>query len=782
MFGDEFRQHREELIASVQSGVGALDAMAVHAQKVDAVLERAFANSLSSDRGMCLVALGGYGRGELAPWSDLDLLVLHRGVTADQVEDFNTRFMYPLWDSGVEVGNRVRTLDQTYEMLGRVDEAAATLDARFVCGDRDLAEQAIAQIRSEMTKRKSRFVSGLGMANRDRHGQAGHAGHMLEPNIRDGHGGLRDIQTLEWVGSIDAPQSGLEHLLSDGFLTGQDYSGLRDAHRFFHTLRVHAHLNAGRREDTLLLNVQDELAEQLGYPGSAGGDELMRDVFGHARHVAAVHSAVWDLITHRPHRSGWLRRTVGETTVGDGLLLRRGRIEVVAAPDPDSDPAFWIRVFDTAAERDTRVGRPTISRLRTHLDSSQLEWGPEMLAAFSTLLQRGRSAVEPLNAMEQSGLLEALIPEWSSVRSLPQRNLYHRLSVDAHLFEAVVELVESRSDPELADAWREVADPNPVTWAALLHDIGKGFEGDHSVVGEGIAASITSRAGFNSEQTALVAWLVRAHLVLAETALRRDLADPDVIARVASEVGTIPRLSMLYLLTRADSRATGPEAWTTFRSRLISELYSRTHAYLSGGGLDSTDSVARQIELEIGSEQSRPWIFTESSDGADTLTIVAHDRSGLFADVVSVLAEYGVDVLSAQLVELADGSAAEQFRVRGVGVTLSESTWERISHALREAIIGDRTPTQPPRRRRTPRVDPFLRVDVTRGSKDWIVEVHATDRPKLLSGIARAISAHGADIRKAMIATYGVEIVDVFYVTNVSDPQDLKATIESALR
>jgi [protein-PII] uridylyltransferase len=480
-----------------------------------------------------------------------------------------------------------------------------------------------------------------------------------------------------------------------------------------------------------------------------------------------------------------------------------------------------------------RVGRSSLNRLQQSLaGGGTVPWTPDARAVFIELLSTGAAATGALEAMDSVGFLGALVDGWGPVRGLPQRNLYHRYTVDMHLFATVAELTAGRSasDPLVAEAWSRVSDPEPLVLGAFLHDVGKGRGGDHSEIGAELARHAVRRMGLTDERTDDVHFLVREHLWMAETATRRDLNDPATITETARLAGTTDRLAMLFLLTRADALATGPEAWSAFREALVRELYDKAHAVLAGdrgifgeaprlaalaaeaglsvaeagpliegmpaGWLEGTDVQAAARQLAVLSEPLAPGevrTFVYTGEATDELIVVAHDRPGLLASTAGVLALRGVDVHSADVYTRSGAVAVQIFRTSGAHGSVPPERWERVRTDIADATSGRLDLDEALRRKASHlRVHPTRRgasrVVVDNGLSEGfsVVEVHTRDRLGLLRQVVGTLHRAGCDVHAAKVTTYGTEVVDVFWVRDVggrriTDPAEVRRINDALL-
>ncbi len=814
-----------------------------HTADVDVIVigafEAALARSGRDATGIALVALGGYGRSELAPSSDLDLLILYSGWPSSDVTSLNREVMYPLWDSGRELGDRIREpRDVIRSLTGRVDEVCALLDARLLTGDRSLFTDLDAQVRRRLDRGRHSFFKDLVESIVDRHRRYGHAGHLLEPNIRDSAGGLRDIHTLAWASKLLPGGEDLVGLTESGFLSEIDARFVEEARSFILAVRIELHLATNRHQDQLYLPDQDDVARRLGYVSSDDrppADQLMQQLYRHARQVEVIVDSFWDRTMHSRRKR--FRRPSSSESIGDGCILHEGHVEVLAVTLARDDPAGWLRVFRQSVRHSAPVGRAAINRLHEELASSpELEWSADAREVFLDLIQAGQPGVDALEAMDLAGFLGALFREWEPIRTYPQRDIYHRYTVDRHLLAAVGELAASRSldEGDVRDAWALVPEPDVLFLATLFHDVGKGRGGDHSAIGAELVVAAAKRMGIDAGQREDLEFLVREHLTLVTLATRRDLNDSATIDDAAARMFDQRRLAMLFLLTRADSLATGPEAWSSFRSSLVRELYTKTKQRFQGiepGPAEASQSldelvaglgITREEAVTLIGPMPESWLGASDSDSAkrqlellrsplapgevrtalhsakeaDEFIVVAQDRPGMFSAIAGVLSLRGIDVHDAEIYTRSDGVAVEVFRVIGSHGAIPEDRWARVRADIPLALDGSldldaelvRKATQSRRRRGSTRAGAPSQVVVDDAASEshLVVEVHSEDSLGLLRRITKALSDAGCDLSLARVNTYGTHVVDVFYVRDleghkITDPEHMKR-IETGLR
>jgi [protein-PII] uridylyltransferase len=733
------------------------------AGKVDGWIRDLWAAAGGPESGASLVAVGGYGRAELSPGSDIDLYLLHDPNVP--VAELAEKIWYPIWDQGIKLGHAVRTVKETLALASDdLDTATAVLTVRHIAGDPKFAEELATKGLALWEKRSKRWIEQLDDRIRERHAAAGEVAFLLEPDLKDGRGGMRDVHGIRWAELAGIP-----------LLPGDD-EAIRDAYEVVLSARVELHRRTGRHSDRLLLEEQDGVAADLGYRDA---DDLMRVLSTSARTIAWVSDELW--ARARASISSSLRSRLGrDKPLSEGVVLRDGCVALVSGIDPAADPLLVLRVAVAAAREDTRIDRDSLERL-THSTPIPVPWPEEARRLFVDLLLAGRPAVQVIETLDQKGLWEPIVPEWAVIRCRPQRNAYHRFTVDRHLCEAAA------NASALVD---RVDRPDLLVVGTLLHDIGKGRPGDHTDVGIELVAEMGPRMGFNAEETATLQQMVRHHLLLPDVATRRDLSDDGTISHVADAVGTLSCLRLLDALTEADSLATGTAAWGNWKEELVGVLVDRVSHVLAGGSVsEATDSgFPSQRQRELLSQRRR---IIEAFD--DQLTIISPDRPGLFARVSGALSLNGLTVLEAAAYSDDNGMALEQLRVRSNFD--SEIHWDRVIRDLEKALDGrlalearlferSRTYSAP---RRLPGVvtHPEVIVDNLLSHDATVLEVRAPDSVGVLWRITRALHELDLDIRSAKIQTLNTDAVDSFYVRDasgnkVTDPAFL-AEIERAL-
>jgi [protein-PII] uridylyltransferase len=715
---------------------------------------------LGAEPGVALVAVGGYGRKELLPGSDLDVLLLHDG--RDGIAKIADRIWYPVWDSGARLDHAVRTVPQA-RRVARSDlkVALGLLYARHVAGDSDLTtrlrEGALEDWRSNARTR----LAELRELHEERTRLHGELAFLLEPDLKESRGGQRDVHAIQaiaaaWVAPAPGPR------------VRAAYEQIIDARHVLHDV-------TGRHLDRLVLEEQDEVARTLGL---LDGDALLRNLAGAGRTVAyAVDHAF-----RQSDRAGG-RRALGlrmrrakleRRPLADGVVEQDGEVVLARAAAPSSDPSLVLRAAAAAAQAGLPLAPRALARL-AECPSLPVPWPDDARDALITLLGAGPSAIAVWEALDQEGLLTALIPDWERVRNRPQRNPLHRFTVDRHLVECAA---------NAAALTRDVARPDLLLLAALLHDIGKGWPGDHSVSGEVVARDVARRVGVSEADAEIIATAVRHHLLLPVVATRRDLDDPMTVQHVATVVGGRLLLELLHAIAQADGLATGPAAWNDWKAGLVADLVARVSAVLDGEPMPEPAPL-RADQLALAADGG-PAAIVRGSE----VTVVAFDRPGLLWRAAGVLASHRLAVRGANARAIGE-TAVTVFSVAPEYGDPPDATL--VAADLRRMLEGrldveDRLERRARSVRPAGAAAPPPKVTLVDGASEQatVVEVRAHDEPGLLWRIGRALGECGLNVQAARVETLGAEAVDVFYVTDsagglLTDPEARRVTIATVL-
>ncbi len=789
---------------------------------VDRTLLEAYTNALGRT-GTCnpggpggqlnsfaVAALGGYGRRELSPQSDIDLLVLYAPRARARVEQSVRALLYPLWDAGYHVGHRVLTVREALRQSSAdLDLTTAALDARVLAGDRALFERFQGELIKRLRSRGGTpFLRTLDDRQRRRRSDNGDTPCLLEPDVKDGCGGLRDIQAMVWASKVACDVSDLPGLRATDLLTEDEIASLKAAHEFLTCVRAFLHEQTGRPHDRLTFDAQETIAEALGYQDTDGllaVERFMQDYYRHARNV--------DFLA----RMFWLSLQ-GESAAG--------------LPQPGTaGPSLASALSMFAAAARSHAGAPVANLRRMNFASEEgrveIDWDEAARADFLTILRAGTRADEILETMLHVGVLGGLVPEFAAVRCRPQFDTYHRYTVDTHSFHTVSELGRMAT-----------GEPDSLFLAGLLHDIGKRHGRSHAAAGAPIANAIVKKMGFPRETEREVAFLVRHHLLLPDTATRRDIDDEHLIVDLAGRIGTPDRLRMLYLLAIADGRSTGPSAWTPWKAALVQDLFfkvlhvlQRTSPGRNPGALArrkrgefvrllrpkyAADELGTFIDslpveyalaheptdmaghFEIMRRTGPDKVGTGRSEvlpGVWSFAVVAPDSHGLFSKIAGVLSLHGMNILAARVYTSSEDRVLDVFRVTNYFEGgLDDDRWRLVEHDLGRVLesrisIDYRLDKKLRHYRDRPTPGPRApaEVIVLNDASDFytVIEVHAADRLGLLYRIAKAMTDLGLDLRLAKVSTNVDRVVDVFYVRDfrgekVTDAEQLR-DIEGAI-
>jgi [protein-PII] uridylyltransferase len=706
--------------------------------------------------GLALVAVGSLGRRELPPHGDLDLVLVHEG--RPEIAAIADALWYPIWDAGLRLDHSVRSVAEAVAVASTdVKAGLGLLDARLVAGDAELAARLRTATLGSWRQAASRLLPQLRDLRRNRARQVGELAFLLEPDLKEAYGGLREGQVLRAVAAAQ--------------LGDEPAAELEEAYTFLLDVRDELRRRSGRAADVLVRQEQRPVAVALGLDDE---DALLREVSLAGRRLAFVADETWRRVeaTLVPRPRGRYRR-VRREPLAEGVVRQGDEVVLARDAHPAADPGLLLRAAAAAARADLLLSPYTLKVLAVHSPPMPEPWPSEVRWSFLRLLAGGRPAVAVLEQLDQEGLLSRLLPEWDRVRSLPQRHPWHRFTVDRHLVEAAA---------AAAELTRDVDRPDLLLVAALLHDIGKGWPGDHSVVGEPIAAEIGTRMGFSPPDVATLATLVRHHLLLPATATRRDIDDPATVDRVAETIGNDAAvLQLLHALAQADGAATSTSAWSPWKAHLVAALVGRVQAKLGPSSAAEPEPVLHPTQpqvtaepLDIPGTTGAVTVGIEDVADGQQVTIGAPDRPGLLSTCAGVLALNQLDVRAAKMsVEESYATAVFAVRPRFGRAPVPEI----LADGVRAALEGTLPLAERLRQRETdyrqdagrsapPRIS-WHNGEVT-GTATGIVEVRAGDRAGLLYRLTAAIAGEGLDVTSARIETLGGDAVDSFYVCNPS--------------
>ncbi len=804
-------------------------------------------NPTSSER-ISIVAVGGYGRAELAPQSDVDLLFVLPYKQTPWGEQVVEYMLYMLWDLGLKVGHATRTVDECLR-LSKEDLTIRTaiLDARFLWGDQALFLELRKRFRSELTASTGpEFIEAKLAERDDRHIRMGDSRYVLEPNIKEGKGGLRDLQTLYWIGKYVYQVDHLEELVERGVFTKAEYRRFEKAEEFLRTIRCHLHFLAGRPEERLTYDKQPELAKLLNYKdhaGTLGVERFMKHYFLIAKTVGDLTRIFCAAIEEQHKRKrrirfprfGLLSRQV------EGFRIDGDRINFQDTGDIKADPVNLIRIFHVAHERRLEVHPHALRQITRDLKlvNQDLRENPEANALFLDLLAHKRDPEIALRWMNEAGVLGRFIPDFGRVVAQMQHDMYHVYTVDEHTIRAIGVLAKIENGEHAADHPLSVEIIPKIKLrrvlyvSILLHDIAKGRGGDHSILGAEVAEELCPRLGMAAAETEIVAWLVRFHLVMSNTAFKRDLGDPKTISDFVEIVQSTERLRLLLLLTVADIRAVGPGVWNGWKGQLLRDLYYRAEEELLGSQ-DHESSRARaghvmddlrakladwpveNIEAHMSKGHTAFWLAADLEtherwarmmreadkqqiplmitsrvmefEAVTEVTIYAADHPGLFTRLAGAMTLSGANIVDARIHTTSDGMALDVFWIQDLQdeAIARQDHLQRISNTVEKVLRGEmkvrralaaRRDTRP-KRAHVFTVEPLIIFDNDASNSHTVIEVTCRDRPALLHDLTRALFDLSLTVSHARIATYGERAVDVFYV---KDLFGLKITNETKL-
>lgn len=804
----------------------------------DFTVERLYPiNNRSAAERLTLMAVGGYGRGEMALHSDVDIAFLTPWKQTAWAEQIIESMLYSMWDLGLKVGHSSRSLDDMIRMAkSDLTIRTALLEGRFIWGDEALYDEASAMFNREVVNGTAKaFVTEKLEERNERHKRMGDSRYVVEPNLKEGKGGLRDLHTLFWIGKYVHQVRAVPELVDKGLLTKVELRQFLQAENFLWAVRCHLHIVAARPEDRLTFDVQPEIARRMRYadrPGKSAVERFMQHYFLMAKRVgdltAMFLAHIDETFAGKGRRFGLptLRR---RPTKLDGFVLDRGRL---AMPTDDffaQDPVRLVQLFALADRHGLEIHPLTMRAAGrdAKLIDNAIRRDPRANAFFMDVLASHHTPETVLRWMNEAGVFGRFVPDFGRVVAQMQFDMYHHYTVDEHSIRAIgllsqIEKGELKDDHPLATKLLPGIVQRKVLYVAvLLHDIAKGRGGDHSVLGGEVAERLCPRFGFSPAETETVAWLVRNHLVMSDTAFKRDLSDFKTILDFAEKVQSPERLRLLLCLTIVDIRAVGPGVWNSWKRQLLGDLYGAAEevlrlghkqtgrreridakhaqlrdrlgwsearfaqyaarfpeAYWVAESVDILEGNARLIEMS--DEAAKPLSITAAPDadrGATLVSIYTGDHPGLFYRIAGAIHLAGASVIDARIHTTRDGMAIDNLLVQDpFGQPFDgDDRMKRLSIAIEDALANrarmvDRLLAKPHARPRADAfsIEPAALIDNRASNRYTVIEVNARDRPALLYGLAHALFQAKVMIHSAHIATYGERAVDVFYVADLT--------------
>jgi [protein-PII] uridylyltransferase len=783
---------------------------------------------------IAVLAVGGYGRGEMAPFSDVDLLFLTPYKVTGWLESVIESMLYIFWDLHLKVGHSSRTIKECIR-LGREDYTIRTalLERRFIAGERPLAKDLGQRLRKDLFRgTASDFIEAKLAERAERHRKQGGQRYVVEPNVKEGKGGLRDLQTLFWIAKYVNDVEKAAELVPAGVFSKDEFETFERAENFLMAVRSHMHLIAGRAMDQLTFDLQVEVADRMGYKDRGGRravEFFMQDYFRHATRVGELTRIVLTDLEARhtkkaPDLFRMLRR---KKAVKAGYRLVNNRISIEDEAAFLADRLNLLRIFEEALRTGYLLHPDAMRLLAANLDliDDSVRNDPEANRIFfDTLLKHGNPE-RALRRMNELGVLAAFVPEFAPVVAMMQFNMYHSYTVDEHTIQCIsilaqIERGELVEELPIASRILKGEVNRKVLYAALfLHDIGKGREEDHSVIGAQIARKVATRLGLKKDEVETVEWLVRNHLLMSDVAQKRDLADPRTVRGFAKAMKTKKRLELLTVLTVCDIRGVGPGVWNNWKAQLLRQLYRDTATALETGleeiNRETQSAEARQrlrdaladwepkdlrAELQrhydpywqgvpsaahvvfanllrggIGEDEIRVDLYPDEDRDATRACFALADHPGIFSRLAGALALVGANVVDARTYTSKDGYATAVFWVQDAdGHPYEESRLPRVRAMIQKTLRGEIVAREAlvdkdklKKRERAFRVPTSITFDNEGSDIYTIIEVDTRDRPGLLYDLTRALAAANVYIASAVIATFGEQAVDSFYVKDM---------------
>lgn len=794
-------------------------------------------NPTSQER-LSLVAVGGYGRAELAPQSDVDLLFLFPYKQTPWSEQIIEYCLYMLWDLGLKVGHATRNPDECIRLAKKdITIQTALLEARYLWGDQELANEMRSKFMSEIIPSNGRAFIDAKLHERDeRHKKFGNSRYVVEPNIKEGKGGFRDLQTLFWIAKFIYSTMDVSELQARGVFTEAERKRFTKASNFLRTVRCHLHYLTNRPEERLTFDVQTELANRLGYTdhaGTLGVERFMKHYFLVAKDVGdltRIFCANLEAEQQKKSRLpiptfGLLRRKL------DGFLVEGGRLNIQSDDDFKEDPLKILGLFHLAQQKDLDVHPNALRFIRqsSKLINKKLRSRPEANRMFMDMLTSRKDPQTTLRRLSEAGVLGRFIPDFGRVVAQMQHDMYHVYTVDEHTIRAIGILSQIESGllaeehPLSHKIMPKILSRAVLYVAVFLHDIAKGRGGDHSELGAGVAEKLCPRLGMSASETETVAWLVRYHLLLSNTAFKRDVSDPKTVEDFVQIVQSPERLKLLLILTVVDIRAVGPNVWNGWKGQLLRELYYASETALTGGhvsegradrarqkkealqdalqnwpqekikehlerfyesywvanNLETQQAHAELIDKAI-SDKAPLTIEAKSDPFRDVteVTVYTPDHPGLFARIAAAMSISAANIVDAKIHTTTDGMALDTFFIQDAEDSAFDQSNRvaKLKRVIEDTLKGEikarqeikqRRSSSLPSRTRVFKAPSSVLVNNVASNIHTVIEVRGRDRSGLLADLTRALFELSLSVSSAHISTFGERVVDVFYVKDM---------------
>ena len=805
----------------------------------DFALTHEFPDAAGKKGTMAVVAVGGYGRSEMFPHSDIDLLFLMPKRHNPKLEQAVEFMLYLLWDLGLKVGHSTRSVAECIKQA-RADFTirTAVLEARWIWGDQALFQELMTRYRSDIVPgTQEQFVEAKLAERNERHAKLGEPRYVLEPNLKDGKGGLRDLHTLYWIAKYLYGVGEVGELVALGHLSADAAQRFTKAQQFLWTARCHLHFITNRADDRLTFEVQPEIARRMRYTDhgkTLGVERFMKHYFLIAKDVGDLTRIFCALLEDQNKRRPRGFRAAGAPKELDGFVVENARLNTAKADAFARNPVEMIRIFHVAHENNLDVHPQALSQITRNLKriDTVLRRDKEANRLFLEMLASKKDPERALRHMNEAGVLGRFVPDFGRVVAQMQYDMYHVYTVDEHTIQAMGILHRLESGelidevPAATEVMKTIGNENSrraLYLALFLHDIAKGRNGDHSVLGGEIALKMGPRLGLTEEETETASWLVKQHLLMTRTAYKRDIDDPKTIADFISVVQSPERLKLLLVLTVADVRAVGPNVWNAWKAGLLRSLYYSALDMMSGGiqveqsqhragqaqdalrqamkplfsddeidahlargyasywvSFDTATHLRHALSMREADKAKRPLTVdtrVHEAQAVTEVTVYTGDHAGLFAQIAGAMALSGASIVDAKIITMTNGMALDTFLIQDAdgGAFASATRLTKLSANIEQAL-GDRIRLNREviaRRNSTLsrnelfRVPPRVIVDNAASETYTVIEVNGRDRIGLLYDVTSTLTRLNLQIASAHISTYGERVVDVFYVKDL---------------